>query len=301
LTTWELEASVLGAIQQGATYGYRIHRALGDQGFDIRLNHLYPVLKRMESEGLIASSSAPGERGPKRLVYRLTADGRKRLEKRLVDAIAVVRLAYLDHLANDATTMDRALDILAKYLPYARPRGRTAMVVPPGYLSEVNFRWFLGQLLETIGGELFLVRPQGTFEIDEPRLTLLDGAEGYVPLRDNHVDQLILVWVPRRKRWSRPLEEATRVLKPRGLLAIILPDALLARDVKRPTEIGAFMEGIRVKRSGAEIAEVPLEKATGFLEDRFRYVDVEPVPELSFHLLVAWEKVREATRAARDA
>src|SRR3990172_6402844 len=295
------EASVLAAIQQGATYGYRIHRALGDQGFDIRLNHLYPVLKRMESEGLIASSSAPGERGPKRLVYRLTPDGRKRLERRLVDSIAVVRLAYLDHLASDATTMDRALDVLAKYLPYARPNGRTAMVVPPGYLSEVNFRWFLTQLFDVVEGDLYLVRPQGTFEIDEPRLTLLDGAEGYVPLRDNYVDQLILVWVPRKKRWSRPLEEASRVLKPPGLLAIILPDALLARDVRRPIEIGAFMEGVRVRRTGGGVPETALEKVPPLPEPQSRTAAVEPVPELSFHLLIAWDRLESAPGRADKA
>jgi len=268
---------------------------LGDQGLDIRINHLYPVLKRMEADGLVASSSAPGERGPRRLVYRLTAAGRRRLEKQLVDAIAVVRLAYLDHLANDWTTMDRALDLLARYLPQARPNGRSVMVVPPGYLSEVNFRWFLGQLLEVVGGELFLVRPQGTFEIEDPRLTLLDGAETYVPLRDGYVDNVILVWVPRKRRWSRPLEECTRVLRPPGIVAIILPDALLARDVRRPTGIGAFMEGFRVKRTGEEVGEVQLEKVTGFLEERFRHVSVEPVPELSFHLLIAWDKIPETS------
>src|SRR3972149_1289993 len=86
-----MTAAILGAIQQGATYGYAIHRALGDAGLGVRLNHLYPVLRRMEDEGLITSSVVEGERGPNRRAYALTADGRKRLEERLVDSIAVVR------------------------------------------------------------------------------------------------------------------------------------------------------------------------------------------------------------------
>jgi len=247
----------------------------------------------MEDEGLIASSEAPGELGPKRRAYALTAAGRRKLEEHLVDAIALVRLAYLDHLAADETTMARALDLLAKYLPHAKPRGRTAMVVPPGYLSEINFRWFLSQLFDVVEGDVYLVRPQGTFEIDEPRVTVLDGSETYVPLRDDHVDNVVLVWVPRKRQWSRPLEEAARVLKPSGVVAIILPDALIARDVRIPTGIGAFMEGVRIRRTG-EVGDVSLEKAAGFLEERFRHVAVEPVPELSFHLLVAWEKVPKA-------
>ena len=289
-----MTAAILSAIQQGATYGYAIHRALGDEGLGIRLNHLYPVLKRMEEGGLITSSILPGERGPNRRAYALTDAGRKRVEERLVDAIAVVRLAYLDHLAADGTTMQRALDLLATYVPHAKPRGRTAMIVPPGYLSEINFRWFLSQLFDVVESDVFLVRPQGSFEIDEPRVTLLDGSETYVPLRDDHVDQAVLVWIPRKRQWSRPLEEATRIVRPRGLLAIILPDALLARDVRIPTGIGAFMEGVRIRRTGEGVGEVVLDKATAFLEERWRHVDVVPVPELSFHLLVVWDKMRRA-------
>jgi DNA-binding PadR family transcriptional regulator len=286
-----MAAAILSAVQQGATYGYAIHRALGDAGLGIRLNHLYPVLKGMEAEGLIRSSMVPGERGPKRRTYALTELGRRRVEGRLIDAIAVVRLAYLDHLAADETTMRRALDLLAKYLPHAKLRGRTAMVVPPGYLSEINFRWFLTQLLDVAQGDIFLVRPRGTFEIDEPRVTLLDGSETYIPLRDGHVEQAILVWIPRKRQGSRPLAEATRIVRPPGILAIILPDALIARDVRIPIGIGAFMEGARIRRTGEGVSEVALEKAVGSLEERWRHVDVVPVPELSFHLLVAWDKV----------
>lgn len=286
----ELDAAILGAIQGGATYGYSIHRSMGDTGLEIRLNHLYPILRRMEGEGLIVSSVAPGERGPERRTYALTDAGRQRLDERLVDAIATVRLAYLDHLASDETTMRRALDLLAKYLPHARPRGRTAMIVPARYLSELNFRWFLSQLFDVVEGDVVLIRPKGTFEIDEPRLTLLDGSDTYVPLRDRHVDQALLVWVPRKRIGFRPLEEVTRVVKPPGLLAVIVPDALLTRDARRPIGIGAFMEGARIRRTGEGVTEVVLEKAITFLQEQYRHVEVEPVPELSFHLVIAWDK-----------
>ncbi len=54
------------------------------------------------------------------------------------------------------------------------------------------------------------------------------------------------------------------------------------------------MEGVRVRRTGDQIGYVSLDKATAFLEDRFRHVTIEPVPELSFHLLIAWTKRRRA-------
>lgn len=282
------------AIQQGATYGYQIHRVLKDTGLAVRLNHLYPILRRIEKDGFVTSSRVPGERGPMRHQYSITPAGRKFLEDDLVDAIAVVRLAYLGHLSADETTMRRALDLLGKYMKRIRPKGRTALVVPPGYLSEINFRWFLTQLLDVAEGEIYLVRPRGTFEIDEPRLTLLDGSDTYVPLRDEHVDNLVLVWVPRPRRWQRPLEEASRVLRRSGILAVILPDALIERDVRLPINIGAFMEGVRVRRTSDQVTDVSLDKVRGLLDERFRSVAIEPVPELSFHLLVAWDKIAKA-------
>src|SRR3989304_7338616 len=104
-----MTAAILGAIQQGATYGYAIHRALGDAGLGVRLNLLYPVRRRMEDEGLITSSVVEGERGPNRRAYALTADGRKRLEERLVDSIAVVRRPSPGHPpAGRAATRPRA-------------------------------------------------------------------------------------------------------------------------------------------------------------------------------------------------
>ncbi len=248
----------------------------------------------MERDGLLTSSRVPGDRGPMRRQYAITAAGRRHLDEGLADAIAIVRLSYLEHLSSDETTMRRALDLLAKYLEHTKPNGRTALVVPPGYLSEINFRWFLTQLFDVAQGDVYLVRPVGTFEIDEPRITLLDGTETYIPLSDRHVDNLLLVWVPQPRRWQRPLEETTRVLKPSGILAIILPDALIERDVRLPINIGAFMEGVRVRRTGDQIGYVSLDKATAFLEDRFRHVTIEPVPELSFHLLIAWTKRRRA-------
>lgn len=260
----------------------------------MRLNHLYPILRYMEKDGLVTSSQVPGERGPMRHQYAITGAGRKHLEKDLADAVAVVRLAYLEHLAADETTLRRALDLIAQHIGHVKASGRTALVVPPGYLSEINFRWFLSQLFDVVRGDIYLVRPGGTFEIDEPRLTLLDGSDTYIPLRDAHVDNLLLVWVPRPRRWKRPLEETSRVLKPSGILAIILPDALIERDVRLPINIGAFMEGVRLGRTGDEVGEVALDTVTADLEERFRHVVVEPIPELSFHLLIAWGKRRRA-------
>ena len=51
---------------------------------------------------------------------------------------------------------------------------------------------------------------------------------------------------------------------------------------------------VRRTRTGDQVGDVSLEKVTAFLEDRFRHVAIEPVPELSFHLLIVWGKRRRS-------
>lgn len=93
------ELVVLSLLAEGASYGYAISKEVaGRSGGEMRLTAgvLYPLLKSLESGGLIASSweavraeshrleaGATGGEGRKRKWYRLTAKGRKRLSQRL--------------------------------------------------------------------------------------------------------------------------------------------------------------------------------------------------------------------------
>lgn len=86
------ELVVLSLLGEGASYGYAISKEVaGRSGGEVRLTPgvLYPLLKSLEADGLIASSweavrAEPGEgEGRKRKWYRLTAKGRKRLAHRL--------------------------------------------------------------------------------------------------------------------------------------------------------------------------------------------------------------------------
>ena len=64
-------------------YGYTLCRAFNDHGLDIDENTLYPLLRRLESQGLLASTWREENKRNKRF-YRLTADGRAVL-KQLID------------------------------------------------------------------------------------------------------------------------------------------------------------------------------------------------------------------------
>lgn len=56
-------------------YGYSLRQALVDLGMPIEEGTLYPLLRRLESQGLLASEWRI-ENGPPRRYYRLSAQGR---------------------------------------------------------------------------------------------------------------------------------------------------------------------------------------------------------------------------------
>lgn len=56
-------------------YGYALVKSLADHGIPVEANTLYPLMRRLESQGLLASTWDNG--GPKpRKYYRTTPEGR---------------------------------------------------------------------------------------------------------------------------------------------------------------------------------------------------------------------------------
>jgi len=77
---------VLATLSQLRTqrYGYELRQALAEKGMAIEEGTLYPLLRRLESQGLLKSEWKI-EDGPPRRYYSLNADGRK-LFKKLTDS-----------------------------------------------------------------------------------------------------------------------------------------------------------------------------------------------------------------------
>ncbi len=78
-----LPLCVLGVVAEQETYGYAVAQRLHGAGLGtIKGGTLYPVLTRLEQEGLVSSSWRQGEGGPGRKYFSLTAAGRTALEQR---------------------------------------------------------------------------------------------------------------------------------------------------------------------------------------------------------------------------
>lgn len=75
-----LELCILAILSRRKRYGYDIVQALaGSRGLVIKEGTIYPLLGRLEGEGLVVSEWQPSPEGPARKYYTLTAEGRDRL------------------------------------------------------------------------------------------------------------------------------------------------------------------------------------------------------------------------------
>src|SRR5215813_4074018 len=61
-------------------YGYTLRKTLADHGVEIEEGTLYPLLRRLESQGLLVSEWREEDKRPKRF-YRLSPDGKAILRK----------------------------------------------------------------------------------------------------------------------------------------------------------------------------------------------------------------------------
>ena len=68
-----LTLAVLAQLRQ-EHYGYTLRKALAERGLSIDESTLYPLLRRLEAQGLLASEWREEEKRNKRF-YRLSADG----------------------------------------------------------------------------------------------------------------------------------------------------------------------------------------------------------------------------------
>jgi DNA-binding PadR family transcriptional regulator len=77
---------VLATLSQLRTprYGYALRQALADKGLPIEEGTLYPLLRRLETQGVLQSEWKI-EDGPPRRYYALNAEGKKLL-KRLTES-----------------------------------------------------------------------------------------------------------------------------------------------------------------------------------------------------------------------
>ncbi|MGA3079991.1 MAG: PadR family transcriptional regulator [Terracidiphilus sp.] len=69
-------------------YGYTLRKSLADHGLEIDESTLYPLLRRLEAQGLLASEWREEDKRNKRF-YRLSSDGERMLGQLLAEWQAI--------------------------------------------------------------------------------------------------------------------------------------------------------------------------------------------------------------------
>ncbi|MBS4213954.1 MULTISPECIES: PadR family transcriptional regulator [Neobacillus] len=73
-----LEGCILSIIEKETVYGYELSQKLQQFGLnDVSEGSIYPILLRLQKEGLIKGEMRASPTGPKRKYYQLTIEGEK--------------------------------------------------------------------------------------------------------------------------------------------------------------------------------------------------------------------------------
>ncbi|MEP6968132.1 MAG: PadR family transcriptional regulator [Pseudomonadota bacterium] len=74
-----LELCVLALLSRGDAYGYDIASRLAN-GIEMAEGTIYPLMRRMQADGLVDTYLVESSAGPSRKYYKLTPAGRTRFE-----------------------------------------------------------------------------------------------------------------------------------------------------------------------------------------------------------------------------
>ncbi|MFB6277722.1 MAG: PadR family transcriptional regulator [Halothece sp.] len=83
-----LELATLGLLQKEPLHGYRLKQQLElfiSGCISVNYGAIYPLLKRLEQQGMLTLSVSEGETGGKRKIYAITEKGRARFQEKMLE------------------------------------------------------------------------------------------------------------------------------------------------------------------------------------------------------------------------
>ncbi len=93
-----LDIVILNLLRHGRCHGYEMVQTLKQvKGLKIREGNIYPILARLQTDGLVRSSSEASRDGPPRKYFELTESGQKTLAEmnshweQIIGSIEIVR------------------------------------------------------------------------------------------------------------------------------------------------------------------------------------------------------------------
>jgi len=114
-----LELAILGLLKQQPMHGYQLSRELGESlgGFwRVSYGSLYPTLRRMERDGLVAPITGEPPGGRRKTVYAITDEGERAF------------LELLQETAGDTSSEDARFRVRLAFFRYLPPETRIRLL-----------------------------------------------------------------------------------------------------------------------------------------------------------------------------
>ena len=114
-----LELAILGLLKQQPMHGYQLSRELGESlgGFwRVSYGSLYPTLRRMERDGLVAPITGEPTGGRRKTVYDITEEGERAF------------LELLQETAGDTSSEDARFRVRLAFFRYLPPETRIRLL-----------------------------------------------------------------------------------------------------------------------------------------------------------------------------
>ena len=248
---------MLRALHGKELHGYAIQRDLTSAGFNVEVGNLYRVLRSMEVQGQVRSRWSDSHRGPRKRVYSVGPEGRRQQEIMLREAIFTILQEYADYLT-------------AHVAPQTEDLEGTIVVVTSPFFDPVRQTVLRRISSRLVRGRLYLVKPpQVAFESDHRKVTVLDGSHLSIPIKDAIATGVIFNDIPSGPEMGEALDEATRVLHPKGWLSIatLFP----TRPSEDPAPLSVYLFRLMATLFG-NIPSVDPEELERQLRERFRSV-----------------------------
>ncbi len=266
----ELKRSIIRMIRSGDMYGYEIQRLLASQGEKLQLSYLYKTLKEMSQEGILRSQLQPGEEGPQRRQYRLTAKGQKELGKIFGEATELVHDFYEEYVASLPPQFFSEKFELMMGEAYGGRKSVALIISEP--LTRLH-KLILDRLRGRKGGErTYLIKPSHiTADPQLVDVTTLDGNFEDIPMKDKSLDAIVAVDIQDAANLELCCRELRRVLRTGGIMVACCPFLGLG-GAAEPLEVGEYMKRAKYVLSGRPYLNKEIVKEA--LAKDFDYVDV---------------------------
>ncbi|MHA2352202.1 MAG: helix-turn-helix transcriptional regulator [Candidatus Thorarchaeota archaeon] len=240
MRTPELKTTILKMVGGREFYGYEIHKELEQSKIKIGIGRLYSILAEMKDDGLLKDRWEKSQTGPKRRTYRIGRKGSKEREKILMDAIRTVHDFYTEYLLSlppEHSVFAIVSRILTEDLTKTSNIGYAASRFP-GPLRKI-----IGQLRTVVpDGNVYAISHQAKeLDLGFEDVFVIEGTFEDLPMKDDHLDLLIVTGNIKSDCLDACLSEWRRVLAKEGILAIITPTATIT-SYEDPLEIGEFIE-----------------------------------------------------------